>query len=101
MSQDFTTTTERLGDHARVTVEVTNKEAGFTNFLNIRGTVVDPEGKQHEVRLVQSGPGTYVPDYPITMPGNYVVALSYNGGGRKKHGGWLGGGPGGKGSPGK
>src|SRR4051812_38552428 len=89
MSQDFTTTTERLGDRARVTVEVTNKEAGFTNFLNIRGTVVDPEGKQHEVRLVQSGPGTYVTDYPITAPGNYVVALRYSGGGDNKQGGWL------------
>jgi hypothetical protein len=56
--------------------------------LNIRGTVVDPEGKQHEVRLVQSGPGTYVADYPITMPGNYVVALRYTGGDNKQ-GGWL------------
>ncbi|HEV8379121.1 MAG TPA: glutamine amidotransferase [Tepidisphaeraceae bacterium] len=88
MSTDFSTTTERIGDRARVTVEVTNKEAGFTNFLNIRGTVVDPEGKQHEVRLVQSGPGTYVTDYPITMPGNYVVALRYSGG-ENKQGGWL------------
>jgi len=88
MSTDFSTTTERIGDRARVTVEVTNKDAGFTNFLNIRGTVVDPEGKQHEVRLVQSGPGTYVTDYPISMPGNYVVALRYTGG-ENKEGGWL------------
>src|SRR4051794_38686810 len=88
MSTDFTTTTERIGDRARVTVEVTNKDAGFTNFLNIRGTVVDPDGKQHEVRLVQSGPGTYVTDYPISSPGNYVVALRYTGGDNKQ-GGWL------------
>ncbi len=87
MSTDFSTTTERIGDRARITVEVTNKEAGFTNFLNIRGTVVDPEGKQHEVRLVQNGPGSYVADYPITTPGNYVVALRYTGG--EKQQGWL------------
>jgi uncharacterized membrane protein len=87
MSTDYSTTTERIGDRARVTVEVTNKEAGFTSFLSVRGVVVDPEGKKHDIRLVQNGPGTYVTDYPITTPGNYVVIL--NAIGPDKKGGYV------------
>jgi uncharacterized membrane protein len=87
MSTDYSTTTERIGDRARVTVEVTNKESGFTSFLNVRGVVVDPEGNKHEVRLTQSGPGTYVTDYPVNMPGNYVVIL--NATGPDKKGGYV------------
>src|SRR6266850_5574615 len=87
MSQDFSTTTERIGDRARVTVEVTNKESGFSSFLSVRGVVMDPEGNKHEIRLVQTGPGSYVADYPITMPGNYVVALRYSGADKQQ--GWL------------
>ena len=78
MSSDVTQTTERNGDHATVTVEAANKE-GFTNFLNVRGMVFDPEGKEHEVRLLQTGPGTYTADFPVAAEGNYVVRLSYTG----------------------
>ena len=55
MSMDYSATTERIGDKAHITVEATNKESGFSSFLNVRGVVFDPEGKQHDVRLVQTG----------------------------------------------
>src|SRR5204862_130971 len=71
-----------------IAVEPANKASEFIMFLIIRGTVVDPEGKQYDVRLVQCGAGTSVADYPITMPGNYVVALRYASADNKQ-GSWL------------
>jgi uncharacterized membrane protein len=79
MSQDFVVTTERNGDKARVVVEATNKESGFTNFLNVRGLVFDPEGKLQDLRLQQTGPGTYVAEFPTSQEGSYVVNLHYTG----------------------
>lgn len=87
MSGDFAVNTERNGDKATITVEATNKEAGFTSFLSISGKVMDPEGKQHDVRLVQTGPGTYTADFPTNQAGNYVVSLQYTGPDDKQ--GWL------------
>ncbi|MFI5379682.1 MAG: hypothetical protein ACHRHE_10320 [Tepidisphaerales bacterium] len=87
MSTDFAVTTERNGDKAKVTVEVTNKDAGYTNFVNFDGTVIDADGQTQNVRLVQTGPGTYTGEFPSNKPGNYVVALHYAA--SEKQQGWL------------
>ena len=87
MSSDFAITTVRNGDRATINVEAIDRESGFTSFLNIRGVVVDPDGKQQEVRLVQTGPGAYTAEFPAGQAGNYVVALRYTGPENKA--GWL------------
>jgi len=87
MSADFAVTTERTGDKARVTVEATNKDSGFTSFLNFSGKMVDPQGQDRDVRLVQTGPGTYVADFDTPLPGSYIVRLQYSGAGDQQ--GWL------------
>lgn len=87
MPSDMSVNTERVGDKAIVTVEAVKKESGFGNFLNIRGVVVDPDGKQRELRLVQTGPGTYVGEFPVSKEGNYVAALRYTG--PDGQAGWL------------
>ncbi|HEX2971749.1 MAG TPA: VWA domain-containing protein [Tepidisphaeraceae bacterium] len=87
MSSDFTVSTDRNGDKARLTVEATNKDAGFTSFLNFRAIMVDPENKRHDVKLLQTGPGTYVADFTTPLPGSYVVQLQYNGPNSQQ--GWL------------
>ena len=87
MSRDFTVATIRNGDKATVTVEAADKEAGFASFLSIRGVVMDPDGKQHEIRLLQTAPGTYTTDFNTPNPGNYVVGLRYTG--QDDQSGWL------------
>ncbi|MGA2497697.1 MAG: VWA domain-containing protein [Tepidisphaeraceae bacterium] len=87
MSTDFAVTTERNGDKAKVTVEVTNKDAGYTNFVNFDGAVIDADGQTQNVRFVQTGPGTYTGEFPSNKPGNYVVALHYAA--SEKQQGWL------------
>jgi hypothetical protein len=87
MSGDFSVTTEKVGDRAKVTVEVTNKDAGYTNFLRFQGKVLDADGQPVDVRMVQTGPGTYEGEFPTPKAGNYVVALQYAGAEGKS--GWL------------
>ncbi len=80
MSQDFMVGTERRGERSAVSVEAVSGKEGFTDFLSIAGTVVDPDGQQQELRLVQTGPGTYTADFPTPKEGNYVVAMQYSSG---------------------
>ncbi|MGE5609363.1 MAG: VWA domain-containing protein [Bacillota bacterium] len=87
MSSDFTVSTERTGDKAKITVEATNKDTGFTSFLNFRAVMVDPENKRHDVKLLQTGPGTYVADFNTPLPGSYVMQLQYSGPNNQQ--GWL------------
>ncbi len=79
MSTDFDVQTTQLGNGGHITVEALNKENRFLNFLNIRGTVVGPDGKPKDVRLVQTGPGTYAGDFESKDPGTYAVVLNYTG----------------------
>src|SRR5205085_10614498 len=43
---------------------------------------IGPDMKPHEVRLVQTGPGTYEAEFDAKQAGNYVVALNYEGAGQ-------------------
>ena len=49
--------------------------AMFVNFLEVVGTVIDPNGKVHSVTLRQTGPGVYETELSAIEPGNYVVSL--------------------------
>jgi len=79
MSTDFDVQTTQDGLAGKISVEALNKDNRFLNFLNIRGTVVGPDGKARDVRLVQTGPGTYAGDFDAKDPGTYAVVLNYNG----------------------
>jgi hypothetical protein len=79
MSADFDVQTVQNGTTGKITVEAVNKENAFLNFLNIRATVVGPDMKPRDVRLVQTGPGTYTADFEAKEPGNYVAVLNYSG----------------------
>ncbi len=79
MSADLDVQTTQVGDRARVTVEALKNDSAFLNFLSIRGTVVGPDMKPQDVRLVQTGPGTYEAEFPTGDAGNYVVVLNYRG----------------------
>jgi len=87
MSADLDVQTSQVGDKARVTVEALKNDSAFLNFLSIRGTVVGPDMKPQDVRLVQTGPGTYEAEFVTGAAGNYVVVLNYRG--AKGEGGML------------
>jgi len=78
-SADFDVRVTNSGGKGKIVVEAVNKDNGFRNGLTIRGTVVGPDMQPHEVRLVQTAPGTYETDFAAPDPGNYVVGLSYGG----------------------
>ena len=79
MSADFEVGTTITGEKGSVRVEAIGKDSAFLNFLSIRGTVVGPDMKASDVRLVQTGPGTYEAQFDTPLTGNYVVVLNYRG----------------------
>ena len=83
MSADFDVQTVQTGEKGKITVEALNKDNGFLNFLSVGGTVVGPDMKPVNVRLVQTGPGTYEGEFDATQPGSYVAVLNYRGGGNQ------------------
>lgn len=78
-SSDFDVQVTQQGGRGRIVVEALDRENAFRNFLIMQGTVVGPEGKPQEVRLVQIAPGTYAGDFATDRPGNYVVGIAYTG----------------------
>ncbi len=79
MSTDFEVQTTQDGQTGKITVEALNKDAGFLNFLNMRTTVIGPDLKPREVRLTQTGPGTYSGTFDAKQSGNYVSIINYAG----------------------
>jgi len=89
MSSDFDVETNLEGNKGHVVVDAVNKDDSFLNFLNISGVVAGPDGKSIPVHLVQTAPGRYEGDFDAHAPGNYVVAMHYQG--QKESGELLGG----------
>lgn len=53
-----------------------NQRAGsFGNFLDVRGSILKPDGTTEAITLQQIGPGQYRADAPANQTGNYVVSL--------------------------
>ncbi len=50
-------------------------EAGFINFLNVRGKVLGPDGEMTDIRFEQTGPGVYEATAPADKSGNYILSL--------------------------
>ncbi|MGH7177540.1 MAG: hypothetical protein ACREJC_09190, partial [Tepidisphaeraceae bacterium] len=79
MSADFDVQTTQVGDKGKITVEALNRDSAFLNFLSIGGQVVGPDLKPRNVRLVQTGPGTYEGQFDADLPGTYVAVLNSRG----------------------
>jgi len=50
-------------------------EAAFLNFLEVRGTLIGPDGEPESIELSQTGPGRYEASVPAKEPGSYLVNL--------------------------
>ena len=79
MSTDFDIQTTQSGDRGKIVIEAIDKDDRFLNFLNISGTVLGPDMKEHNVRAVQVAPGRYEAEFPTNVPGNYVVGMAFAG----------------------
>ncbi|HLL90995.1 MAG TPA: VWA domain-containing protein [Tepidisphaeraceae bacterium] len=90
MSVDFDVRTNVEDGRGQIVVEATNRDNAFLNFLNIRGTILGPDGQPKDVRLTQTAPGVYTADFPADAQGVYAVGLQYSGQGGT--GGYLRGG---------
>jgi uncharacterized membrane protein len=76
-------TVQVTGDMLRIRLDSTESDGTPMDLLSVPGTVYLPEGKSVEVRLSQTGPGTYETSLPARETGNYIVALSPSAGARQ------------------
>jgi uncharacterized membrane protein len=89
MSTDFDVQTMQVGTKGKIIVKANSKDSGFLNFMNMAGTVLGPDNTPVNVKLVQTGPGTYEGEFDAPQEGNYVIPLHFEG---KDGGGELMGG---------
>ncbi|MEZ5339313.1 MAG: VWA domain-containing protein [bacterium] len=68
--------TEMNGNQGHIVVTATDDDGTSVNYQSFSATVVDPELGTQEVRLTQTGPGTYESEFDITDNGNYYVNIT-------------------------
>ena len=78
-STDFDIRVTTEGGKGHVVVEALDQNNAFKSFLNVRGSVVGPDGAPQNVTLQQTAPGIYEADFTSDRPGNYVVGLGVTG----------------------
>jgi hypothetical protein len=67
------------GRQVTLQVQALSDDAHFADLLDTRATVVSPDGSARELRLPQTGPGTYGLDTRVTSPGTYRVLFAQSG----------------------
>lgn len=53
----------------------TPTDGAFANFLNVRGSILNPNGSTQPITLKQTGPGVYEASAPADAAGNYIISL--------------------------
>jgi hypothetical protein len=75
-------TVRRDEGRIKVVVDALDKDDQFLNFLQVQGSVVDPDLKSIPLELVQTAPGRYEATVEnAEASGNYFVNLGYRGSG--------------------
>ncbi len=67
---------ETAGDEVRLRLDAFDDEGRPRDGLNVTGAIYTPAGERREVRLVQTGPGTYEGVAPADESGTYIVTLT-------------------------
>ncbi len=85
-STDYDLVTAVQGEQLRVRLDVAGHE-GHKGFLDVRGSLLKPDGTTQPLTLTQTGPGLYEAIAPADAAGSYIVSLFVNdptpgGGGR-------------------
>jgi uncharacterized membrane protein len=72
---DFTTEVSIENGQGLISVEATDPDGNYRNFLNLRGVVVSPGGERQTVRVEQTGPGHYEARFQTREAGIYMLNL--------------------------
>lgn len=61
----------------KIVIDAVDKTAGYINFLEFAGNVVDPDLKARPLEIVQTGPGHYEAKFDAEAAGSYILGLQY------------------------
>jgi hypothetical protein len=73
----FDVSTSVEGGRGRIRVDALDKNSSALNFMNIQGTLVNPEYASQPLELTQVGPGQYEAEFDARDSGSYVFSLAY------------------------
>jgi Ca-activated chloride channel family protein len=74
---DVRTTVSQGRGH--VYVEAIDSDSSFLDFLNIQGSLLQPDAQTRPLQLVQTAPGKYEGDFDARQAGSYILAMRYHG----------------------
>lgn len=72
----FTVSTDNVDGKVRVVVTALDKDDEFLNFLDMNSTVLGPDMKPRDLKLVQTAPGRYVGEFAGEDAGSYFVMVN-------------------------
>jgi uncharacterized membrane protein len=72
----FTVSTDNVDGKVRVVVTALDKDDEFLNFLDMNSTVLGPDMKPRDLKLVQTAPGRYVGEFAGEDAGSYFVMIN-------------------------
>lgn len=73
----FDVTTSVQGGRGRIRVDALDASAAALNFMNIDGTLLQPDLTATPLQLTQTGPGRYEAEFDARDAGSYVLNLAY------------------------
>jgi len=76
-------TVQALGDTLKVRLDAADDDGKPMDMLSVPGTVYTPDGSSVDIKLSQTGPGTYEASTTVVQSGQYIVALSPSAGARR------------------
>jgi uncharacterized membrane protein/Mg-chelatase subunit ChlD len=74
---NFETTVEIVRRQGKVTVDALDRNGGFINFLDIKGSVASPSMKSLPLKMEQTAPGRYEGTFDASEVGQYILSLSH------------------------
>jgi uncharacterized membrane protein/Mg-chelatase subunit ChlD len=74
---NFETSVDIVHRQGHVTVDALDRNGGFINFLEIKGSVASPSMKSLPLRMEQTAPGRYEGSFDASEVGQYIISLSH------------------------
>jgi hypothetical protein len=74
---NFETSVDITRRQGHVTVDALDRNGGFINFLEIKGSVASPSMKSLPLRMEQNAPGRYEGAFDASEVGQYIISLSH------------------------
>ena len=72
---NFDTYTKVEGNRGLIIIDALDKDASYLNLLQLRATVIGPDGEPVPIEFTQTGPGHYEADIPIEQAGQYLASV--------------------------